>query len=96
MMLKSQKTDPLVRFALLYYNQTIFQKFKRTVFDQVAIDAKNEISFEMRPLMAELKFKMSPIALFLYLFNSIVALPPEGAFQMSTRFYHLWPRSDFR
>ncbi len=32
---------PLVRFAWLFYNQTVFQKFERPFFDQVVIDAKN-------------------------------------------------------
>ena len=32
---------PLVRFAWLFYNQTIFQKSVWHFFDQVARDAKN-------------------------------------------------------
>ncbi len=52
------KTDPpLVRFAWLFHNQTIFQKFERTFFDQVAIDAKSVLTFEKRPLVVELKLK---------------------------------------
>ncbi len=42
MVLKSQKKQtPLVQFAQLFYNQTVFQKFECSFFDQVVIDAKN-------------------------------------------------------
>ncbi len=78
------KHTPLVHFAWLLYNQTIFQKFERSFFDQVAIDSKNVQTFERHPLVAELKLKVSQIALF-FMF-SISALPPEGAFHMFTHF----------
>ena len=48
---------PLVRFGWLFYNQTVFQKFERTFFDQVAIDAKSVLTFEKRPLVVELKLE---------------------------------------
>ncbi len=41
---KKKLTTP-VRFAWLFYNQTVFQKFERTFFDQVAIDAKSVSTF---------------------------------------------------
>ncbi len=42
MVLKPLKIrPPLVRFAWLFYNQTVFQKFERTLFDQVVLDGKN-------------------------------------------------------
>ncbi len=53
----TKNQTPLVRFASLFYNQTVFQKFERTFFDQVAIDAKNVLTFEKRHLVAELKLK---------------------------------------
>ncbi len=43
------------------------------------MDAINVWSFEKRPLVAELKLKMSQIALF-FMF-SISVLPTQGAFQ---------------
>ncbi len=49
---------PLVRFALYFHYQAVFQKFERSFFDQVAIDAKNASTFENRPLVAELKLKI--------------------------------------
>ena len=54
-----KKHTPLVRFALYFHNQAIFQKSERSFFDQVAIDAKSALTFENRPLVAELKLKMS-------------------------------------
>ncbi len=42
MLVITEKPTPLVRFAWLFYNQTFFQKFECTFFDQVAIDAKSE------------------------------------------------------
>ncbi len=36
----------LVRFAPLFFNQTVFQKFERTFFDQVAINGKGVTTFE--------------------------------------------------
>ncbi len=53
----TKKQTPLVHFPGLFYNQTIFQKFERSFFDQVAIDAKSVLTFEKRPLVAELKLK---------------------------------------
>ena len=50
-----QIRPPLVHFARLFYNQTVFQKFERSFFDQVTTDAKNVLTFEKRPLVAELK-----------------------------------------
>ncbi len=50
----------------------------------MAIDAKIVLTFEKRPLVAELKLKPLKIAHSLTL--SISALPPEGAFQMLPRF----------
>ncbi len=54
----TKNLTPLVCFASLFYNQTVFQKFERTFFDQLAIDAKNVLTFEKRSLVAELKLKM--------------------------------------
>ncbi len=50
----TKNLTPLVRFAWLFYNQTVFQKFERTFFDQVAIDAKDVLTFEKRRLVVEL------------------------------------------
>ena len=44
----------------------------------MARDGKGVLTFEKRPLEAELKLKMSQIVLF-FMF-SISALPPEGTF----------------
>ncbi len=41
----------------LFYNQTIYQKSDRHIFDQVARDGKSELTFEKQPLAAELKLK---------------------------------------
>ena len=49
---------PLVRFALYFHYQAVFQKFERSFFDQVAVDAKSVSTFENRPLVAELKLKI--------------------------------------
>ncbi len=59
MLVITKKLTPLVRFAWLFYNQTISQKFERrpTFFDQVAIDAKSVLTFEKCPLVVELKLK---------------------------------------
>ncbi len=38
---KTLKTDPLVHFAGLFYNLTVFQTFEPSFFDQVAIDCKS-------------------------------------------------------
>ena len=67
----------MVHFAWLFYNQTVFQNFERSFFDQVAIDAKNvfHLAFEKSPLVAELKLKMFHTEQF-FMF-SISALPPE-------------------
>ncbi len=70
MLVITKKLTPLVRFAWLFYNQTVFQKFERTFFDQVAIDAKSVLTFEKCHFVT----------------FSISALPPEGTFQMSTHF----------
>ncbi len=53
----TKKHTPLVCFDWLFYNQTVSQKFERPFFDQVAIDAKYVLTFENRPLVAELKLK---------------------------------------
>ena len=84
MLVITEKQTPLVRFAWLIYNQTIFQKFECTFFDQVAIDAKHVSTFKKCPLVAELKLQMSQNGQF-FMF-SISALPPVGAFQMSVHF----------
>ena len=34
------------------------QKFERSFFDQVAVDAKSVLKFEERPLVAQLKLKV--------------------------------------
>ena len=49
---------PLVRFALYFHYQAVFQKFERSFFDQVAVDVKSVLTFENRPLVAELKLKI--------------------------------------
>ena len=54
-----KKHTPLVRLALYFQNQAVFKKFERSFFDQVARDAETVLTFEIRPLVAELKFKMS-------------------------------------
>ena len=43
MLVITEKHTPLVRFAWLFDNQTVFQKFECTFFDQVAIDSKNVV-----------------------------------------------------
>ncbi len=84
MLVITENQTPLVHFAPLFFNQTVFQKFERTFFDQVVIDAKSVSTFEKCHLVAELKLKMSQNGqLFMF---SISALPPEGAFQTSTHF----------
>ncbi len=45
MLVITKKLTPLVRFAWLFYNQTVFQKIECTFFDQVAIDAKSVSAF---------------------------------------------------
>ncbi len=55
MLVITKKLTPQVRFAWLFYNQTVFQKFERTFFDQVAINVKSVLTFEKRPLFVELK-----------------------------------------
>ena len=57
MLVKSLKIRPPPgTFSLIFfYNQTVFQKFERSFFDQVAIDAKNVLTFQKRPLVAEQK-----------------------------------------
>ena len=55
MLVFTKKQTPLVRFAWLFYNQTVFQKIERTFFDRVAIESV--LTFENRPLVAELKLK---------------------------------------
>ncbi len=37
----NKNQTPLVCFAWLFYNQTVFQIFEHSFFDQVVIDAKN-------------------------------------------------------
>ena len=37
-----------------FYNQTIYQKSELQFFDQVARDGESELTFEKRPLVAEL------------------------------------------
>ena len=83
----TKNCTPLVYFGWLFYNQSVFKKFERTFFDQVAIDEKNVLTFEKRPLVTELKLKMSQIEQFSMF--SISVLPPESAFQMSIDLYHL-------
>ena len=85
MLVITENQTPLVRFAWLFFNQTIFQKFERTFLDQVAIDGKCVSTFEKCHLMAELKLKMSKKNRQISTF-SISALPPEGAFQMLLHF----------
>ncbi len=59
MLVITEKQTPLVHFAWLFDNQSVFQKFEHVFFDQVATDAKSVSTFEKHPLMAELKLKMS-------------------------------------
>ena len=49
-----------VHFALLFYNQSVFQKIECNFFDQVALD-----------LVAELKLKMSQIVHF-FMFSALL------------------------
>ena len=56
---------PLVRFASYFHDRAVFQKFERSLFDQVAIDAKSASTLENCPLVAELKFKMSQMGVLL-------------------------------
>ncbi len=53
----TKNLTPLVCFAWLFYNQIVSQKLECTFFDQVAINAKSVLTFEMRPLVEELKLK---------------------------------------
>ncbi len=59
MMLKHRKTYPLVCFASLFYNQTIFKKIECCFFDQVAINDKSVVTFEKCPLVAQLNLRVS-------------------------------------
>ncbi len=52
------KHTPLICFPLYFHNRAIFLKSERSIFEQVAIDAKIALTFENGPLVAELKFKM--------------------------------------
>ena len=54
----------------------------------MARDGKSVLTFEKRSLVAGLILKTLKIMQFVTF--SISALPPEGAFQMLTHFYHLW------
>ncbi len=58
-------------------------------FYGVAIDAKSVLTFKNRPLVVELRLKMSRNGQFVMFLIS--ALSPKGAFQISTHFYHQWP-----
>ena len=84
MLVVTEKQTPLVHVAWLFDNQTVFQKFDRTFFDQVAIDGKSVSTFKKCPLVAELKLQMSQNGQF-FMF-SISPLPLEDAFQMSVHF----------
>ncbi len=71
-------------FASLFYNQVTFQKSVWYFFDQVAIDAISVLTFEIPPLVAELKLKTYKPAHCVK--HSISALPPEGGFLKSAHF----------
>ena len=64
-----KKTECIQCFA------SYFHKSEHSFFDRVAIDVKSVLTFEKRPLVAELKFKMSQNGRFLMF--SISALPPD-------------------
>ena len=70
-------------------NPPSLKKLERSFFELMAIDAENVLTFENCPLAAELKLKSHRWSVFFYVF--ILALPPEGAFQLSMHAYHLWP-----
>ena len=72
-------------YASLFYNKAVFQKSVRSFYDQAVIDAKIVLTFEICPLGADLKLKVSHNRQFFML--SISALPPEGGFQMSMYFF---------
>ncbi len=82
MVLKPLKIRPPGTFCLIILQPDHFSKFQK--FDQLAIDAKNVLTFEKCPLLAELKMKMSQTVQF-FMF-SISALPQEGSFHMLTHF----------
>ncbi len=75
---------------MLYHSKKlkVFQKSERSFFDQVATYARNMLTFEKYPLMAELKLKMSHGLVEPFYMFSISAMPPEGTFQRSIHFYH--------
>ena len=56
MLFITEKQTPLI--PLSFYNQTVFQKFERSFFYQVAIDVKSVSTFEKCHLVAELKLKI--------------------------------------
>ena len=87
----------MVRFAPYFHNQAVFKKSECSFFDEVAIDAKSVLTFGIRPLVAELKFRMSQYGRFSMF--SLSALPPEGTFLMLIRFSiydHLVKTATFR
>ncbi len=52
----TKNLTPLARFnSRLIHNQTIFQKFERTFFDQVAMDAKSVLTFGGRAEIENIK-----------------------------------------
>ncbi len=63
MVLKSLKIIPLACFDYFTTRLTI-KNLNVVFFDQVARDGKGVLTFEKRPLVAELKLKMSQIVLF--------------------------------
>ncbi len=86
----TENQTPLVCFASLFCNQTVFQKFECSLFEQVVTDAKHVQTFEKHPLLTELKLKTKNIAHSVIF--SISPLPAEGGFQMLTHFMATWSK----
>ncbi len=62
MVLKPLKIIPPGTFYLIILQPDRLSNICMTLFNQVARDAKNVLTFEKRPLVAELKLKRSEIA----------------------------------
>ncbi len=55
----TKNQTPQTCFALLFYNQTVFQKFERPIFEQGVYVARFVLRFNMSTVEAELKCYIS-------------------------------------
>ncbi len=85
MLVMRPKLDPSCTFLVIFSLVHDLSKIC-TFFDKVSIDAQIALTFEKRPLVTELKLKMTKSHQALFL---ISALPLEGTFQISAHFLHL-------